>query len=254
MTPSPQRYKLILEYDGTHFHGWQSQPGLQTVQGVLEQALKQLAAQPITTAVAGRTDAGVHATGQVAHADLPTPYAPFAVRNALNAFIGRVFECPQPLSVLEVEAVSDTFNARFSAVKRAYRYIIEQRSAPLALEANRAWHLFPKLDVGRMQEAAQYLIGTHDFSSFRARDCQAQSPIRTLDKFEIFQEGTRIFADIEARSFLHHQVRNMMGTLRLVGQGRWTPLDLKHALDAKNRTKAGETAPPHGLYLVKVTY
>lgn len=243
------RYKLTIEYDGTGFYGWQMQADQATVQGVLEKALEHIQGVHILVQGAGRTDTGVHAIEQVAHVDLPKPWDPFVLRNAINGNIR-----PHPVSVLEAEEVGDDFHARFSAVNRSYLYRILNRRAPPALDAGRVWHVPVELDAEAMHEAAQYLVGKHDFTTFRAADCQAQSPVKTLDRFEVSRYGEEIEIRAEARSFLHHQVRSMVGSLKYVGEGKWQPIKLRKALEARNRAACGVVAPPHGLYLVSVGY
>ena len=246
------RYKLPLEYDGTPFSGWQRHNGKPTVQATLEKALAMFMNAPVETVCAGRTDAGVHARGQVVHVDLATPRAPFNICEGLNVLL-----LPHPISVLKAEEVDEEFHARFKATRRHYLYRIVNRSSRLALEATRAWHIFRPLDIDAMQVAANHLLGHHDFTSFRDAKCQALSPMKTLDELRIVRrkknpEQVMIYAS--ARSFLHHQVRNMVGTLGLVGTGKWQPDDMKKALEARDRQAAGPMAPAHGLYLMKVEY
>ncbi|MEO5373548.1 MAG: tRNA pseudouridine(38-40) synthase TruA [Alphaproteobacteria bacterium] len=253
------RYRLLIEYDGTPFVGWQRQDNGPSVQEALEDAAVALCGgATATTAIgdraiavhaAGRTDAGVHALGQVGHVDLPREYSARSVRDALNARLR-----PRPIAVLEAVPVNDDFHARFSAIERTYLYRIVNRRAPTALDQNRAWWVPGHLDAEAMHEAAQVLIGRHDFTSFRASECQANSPIRTLDQLDIVRHGDEIRVTARARSFLHHQVRNLVGTLRRVGEGKWTAADLRQALDARDRRAAGQTAPACGLYLVAVGY
>ncbi len=243
------RAKLTLEYHGADFHGWQHQTDLCTVQGCVEAALHAIFQQPTPVTVAGRTDAGVHARGQVAHVDVPATLTPHRLQQALNFHLK-----PKRVSVLAVEAVTDTFHARFSATRRHYEYHIINRRAPLTVDAGLAWHLPYELDAHAMHAGARYLLGHHDFSSFRAVQCQAASPLRTLDALDVARDGERVIITTHARSFLHHQVRNMVGTLALVGRGKWQPVQVKHALDAKDRRAAGATAPAHGLYLMRVDY
>lgn len=247
------RYKITVEYDGTPFSGWQRQKDKISVQGTLEDAFERLTGERLTLQVAGRTDAGVHATGQVCHADLQKYYSPFVLVNALNAHLRDLLP-NSSISVLDAEEVPSTFHARFSARKRFYLYQILNRRSPPALEENRVHHVPLFLNDIKMQEAASFLLGTHDFSTFRAKDCQALSPLKTLDQFKIQRQGNMVSAWLESKSFLHHQVRNMMGTLILVGLGKWAPQDVLKALEAKDRTKGGPTAPPYGLYLSKVDY
>ncbi len=243
------RWALKLEYDGTHFVGWQRQITGASVQSVLEEAIARLEGKPVTTVAAGRTDAGVHATGQVAHADLERDMPPEKLREALNYHL-----TPHPVCVLAAAQVPADWSARFAAVGRVYRYQILNRPARAALLAHRVWHVARTLDVDAMQEAANMLLGRHDFTSFRASACQANSPLRTLDVLRITRDSEIVTIAAEARSFLHHQVRNMVGTLKLVGDGVWAPAEVRRVLEARDRTVAGPTAPAHGLFLVRVTY
>jgi tRNA pseudouridine38-40 synthase len=244
------RWALLLEYDGTSFVGWQRQINGLSIQEVLEQAASHLnSGQPVASIVAGRTDSGVHAEGQVAHIDLSDDHGAKAVRDALNFHMK-----PHPVVVLNAVIVAPDWSARFSANRRAYRFrILNRRSRP-ALMANRVWHVPAPLDAIAMRQAAQRLLGRHDFTSFRAASCQAKSPIRTLDRLDIVQHGEIIEIVTEARSFLHHQVRNFVGTLKLVGEGRWPVERVTAALEARNRAVAGPTAPPEGLALISVGY
>ena len=245
-----RRVALKLEYHGAGFIGWQRQAVGVSVQGVLEQAASRLCGGvPVACIAAGRTDSRVHASGQVAHLDLPDHLTPDTIRDALN-FHTR----PHPVAVLAAAAVAADWSARFSAVTRAYRYVIDTRRARLVLDSGRAWHVDRPLDLEAMREAARVLLGRHDFTSFRAQSCQAKSPIRTLDRLELVRERDTIVAVVEARSFLHHQVRNIVGTLKLVGEGRWPPGRVAVALAARDRAAAGPTAPPDGLTLVAVGY
>jgi tRNA pseudouridine38-40 synthase len=243
------RYKLTIEYDGGPFAGWQIQPNGPSVQAALETAVATLTGGAATVYGAGRTDAGVHAFAQVAHVDLGRDWEPAVLANALNAHLR-----PNPISVLSAERMNDSFHARFSAVRRHYLYRIITRRAPLVLESGRAWWLPIALDAEAMHAAARRLIGRHDFTTFRATDCQAKSPIKTLDRLEVTRTGDLIQIRSEARSFLHHQVRSIVGSLKLVGQRKWSPDDLGAALAAADRTRCGPVAPAHGLYLVKVEY
>jgi tRNA pseudouridine38-40 synthase len=243
------RYKLILEYDGTPFVGWQMQGAGASVQGRLTEAIKAFSGEDIIPRGAGRTDAGVHALGQVAHFDLGKEWDAERVRDALNAQIR-----PDPISVLSCERVPDDFDARFSAKARNYLYRIIDRRPPLALERDRAWGVFRNLDAKAMHDAAQSLIGHHDFTTFRSTECQAKTPMKTLDRLAVSRHGEVIRVEASARSFLHNQVRSMVGSLRLVGEGRWSKPDLEQALAAKSRDACGPVAPAHGLYLVKVDY
>ncbi len=242
------RYALLLEYDGTGFVGWQRQDNGMSVQDVLEAAATRLAA-PVETIVAGRTDAGVHAEAQVVLLDLPRDMTPYALREALNFHMK-----PHLVVVRQVALAPEGWNARFSAIGRGYRYRILNRAARPALLAGRAWHVHVPLDAVAMQAAGESLLGKHDFSSFRAAACQAKSPLRTLDRLQVTRIGEIIEIVVEARSFLHHQVRNIVGTLKLVGEGRWPVARVAEVLAARDRTAAGPTAPAHGLCLVAVRY
>jgi tRNA pseudouridine38-40 synthase len=258
------RYKLTIEYDGSHYFGWQKQDNQPSIQAALEQAAFRFSGVRVEVVGAGRTDAGVHATAQVAHVDLPKTYDPFRILQALNYYLfdpaateeNETLETlpANRIAILNVEEVTEEFHARFSATKRYYQYHIVVRRPRLALDAGRAWRSVEELDVNAMQEAAQFLLGHHDFSSFRDTKCQAKSPIKTLDQLAISQQGNRVVFDISARSFLHHQVRIMVGTLAMVGKGKWKPGDVRTALEARDRTKSGPTAPADGLYLTQVDY
>lgn len=243
------RFKLIIEYDGTNTIGWQKQRSGNSIQAMLEAAGKKFCGLDLEFTAAGRTDAGVHALAQVVHTDITKDIDADTVQGAFNFHLKE-----DPVSVLQVEQVDENFHARFSATGRSYVYKILNRRAPPVIDQHRVWHIHQSLNDKAMHDAAQVLIGTHDFSSFRDAECQAKSPIKTLDTFQITKDGEMIVANISAKSFLHHQVRNMIGTLKLVGEGKWTKTDVKAALDAKDRTKAGMTAPPHGLYLTAVRY
>ena len=244
------RWALLIEYDGTPFVGWQRQITGLSVQEVLEQAAANLNhLEPVSSIVAGRTDAGVHAEGQVAHINLPDGYHAKAVRDALNYYMK-----PHPVSILQACAVPDDWNARFSANRRAYRFRVLNRQSRPALLAGRVWHVPHPLDDAAMHEAAQSLLGRHDFTSFRAAACQANSPVRTLDRLDVVRHQDIVEVVAEARSFLHHQVRNFVGTLKLVGEGRWSVDRVVKALEARDRAAAGPTAPPDGLTLVSVGY
>jgi len=242
------RYKLTIEYDGTPFFGWQMQDR-PTVQGRLTEAIKAFSGDDMIPRGAGRTDAGVHALGQVAHVDLTKDWPAKKVRDALNAQLR-----PDPISVLACEQVAEGFDARFSAKARHYLYRIVNRRSPLALERDRAWHVIYKLDAERMHEAAQVLVGHHDFTTFRSTECQAASPEKTLDRLAVVRDGEEVRIEASSRSFLHNQVRSMVGSLRQVGGGKWSAADLKKALEARDRTACGPVAPAYGLYLVKVDY
>lgn len=252
------RWKLTIEYDGSDFSGWQRQePGVPSVQETVEKAIEQFCQQQVTIHVAGRTDAGVHAWGQVAHVDLDLAdrYTGFHVVKALNAHLRDV-----RVAIIAAERVADDFHARFSATNKLYTYRVINRPSPLAIEAGCAWVVHPDVDVAAMQAGAKHLLGHHDFTSFRDSDCQAKSPIKTLDRLDIeiqpydLNGGVEIRFQAEARSFLHHQVRNMVGTLVQVGLSRFTPGDVADILAARTRTAAGVTAPPDGLYLARIDY
>jgi tRNA pseudouridine38-40 synthase len=243
------RWKLTIEYDGGPFSGWQRQTDLPSVQGAIEDAVFAFCGERVIVHGAGRTDAGVHARGQVAHIDLSRDWTPKTVRDALNAHLR-----PAPVVILSAEVVRDSFEARFSATHRAYRYVIVNRMAGLALEHGRAWHVKAALDEVAMQAGARHLLGKHDFTTFRAAGCQAKSPIRTVDQVDVVRDGERVIIDVAARSFLHSQVRAFAGTLKLVGEGKWDPDGVAAALAAKDRGRCGVIAPPDGLYLLAVTY
>ncbi len=243
------RYALTIEYDGGPFVGWQRQANGLSVQQRLEEAALAINGGRAVVHGAGRTDAGVHALGQVAHVDLLREWRVDRLRDALNAHLR-----PDPIAVLFAREVADEFEARFSAVRRHYRYVIDNRRSPLALGAGRAWHVKRPLDARAMQDAAQALIGRHDFTTFRASECQANSPVRTLETLEVRREGERIVVTTSARSFLHNQVRSMVGSLEHVGSGKWRVEDLRAALQAKDRSCCGQVAPPQGLYLAAVDY
>ena len=245
------RYKLTLEYDGTNTLGWQRQLDGPSIQEYLEKVLEILSGTHSEVAAAGRTDAGVHALAQVAHIDFDTNMEAWKIREAFNANLRQL---EAPVSVLDVEAVSSDFHARFSAKGRGYIYKILNRRSPSILQNNRVWWVPVELDVEAMKQGAKHLLGNHDFTSFRAAACQAKSPIKTLDKLDIEKIGDEIIFTVEAKSFLHHQVRNMVGTLKMVGDGKLKPEDIKTILEAKDRSKAGATAPACGLYLSKVVY
>jgi tRNA pseudouridine38-40 synthase len=243
------RYKLVAEYDGTPFAGWQRQRNARSVQQALEEAIARFAGEPVRLHAAGRTDAGVHATHQVAHLDLSREWRTDTVRDAANAHLR-----PEPVVVVSAELVAESFSARLSATKRHYLYRILNRRAPPVLEASRVWHVPWALDAALMQAAAQTLVGRHDFTTFRAAECQAKSPLRTLDRLDATCAGDEIRIAAAARSFLHHQVRSMVGTLMLAGARRWSVEEVRAALDARDRSRCGPTAPACGLYLTGVDY
>lgn len=243
------RYKLTLEYDGTPFVGWQAQNNGISVQEVLEKALLTCTKEKTLVYGTGRTDAGVHALDYVAHIDLEAEVEPLKLRASLNALVR-----PYPVAIKSIERVSDDFHARFSAKQRSYIYQIQNTRWPAVLNVNRVWQYGLSLDVEKMEQAAQLLVGKHDFSTFRDSQCQAKSPIKTLDEIHLWREKDMIYMRVSARSFLHHQVRNIIGTLTLVGEGKWTLDDFRQALEACDRTKGGPTAPAAGLYFEKVIY
>ncbi len=243
------RYKLTLEYDGTPFVGWQRQDNGPSVQAEVEAAVEAFCGEALNVYAAGRTDAGVHALGQVAHCDIARDTDADTVRDALNHYLRKV-----PISVLDAEPVANDFHARFSAVERQYLYRILNQRPPPALERGKVWWVPGGLDADAMHAAAQELVGHHDFSSFRAALCQAKSPVKTLDRLDVVRDGAEVRITAVARSFLHHQVRNMVGTLSWVGAGKWTAADVRAALAARDRSASGPTAPPEGLYLVRVDY
>jgi tRNA pseudouridine38-40 synthase len=243
------RFKLTIEYNGTPFCGWQRQAGQPSVQQALEEAITRFSGETVVTQAAGRTDSGVHALGQVVSFDLARDWDPNRVREALNFHLK-----PEPVAVVEAEAVDADFEARFSAKARHYEYRILNRRARPALETNRVWHVAVPLDAEAMHAAAQLILGKHDFSTFRAAECQADSPIRTLDVLNVIRQAEHVVVIASARSFLHSQVRSMVGSLKLVGEGKWRPRDFRAALDAAERARCGPLAPPHGLYLTRVDY
>ena len=243
------RYKLTIEYDGTPFAGWQWQDDLPSVQRALADAMTAFCGHAVKIAGAGRTDAGVHALGQVAHVDLEKDWRTDQVRDAVNAHLR-----PHPVAVLSAEKVADDFDARFSAKKRHYLYRIANRRPDLALDRSRAWRVPRKLDAEAMHEAAQRLIGKHDFTTFRSTECQAKSPEKTLDRLDVSRAGDEVHVNTSARSFLHNQVRSMVGSLAFVGDGKWNADDLAAALAARDRAACAPVAPPEGLYLVRVDY
>lgn len=245
------RYRLDIEYDGTPYAGWQRQAGQHSVQAALEQAILKFSGETISLRGAGRTDSGVHATGQVAHLDLEKDWPDDTVRDAMNAHLKLAGEA---VAVTAAARAADDFDARFSATKRHYLYRIRNRRAPPALEKNRAWWVPAQLDAEAMHEAAQQLVGRHDFTTFRSSQCQANSPLRTLDRLEVTRSGDLIEVRTSARSFLHNQVRSMVGTLKRVGEGGWTASQVKAALDARDRAACAGIAPPEGLYLTRVDY
>lgn len=243
------RYRLTLEYDGGPFVGWQRQDNGLSVQQAIEETVLAFCGETVTLVAAGRTDAGVHARGQVAHLDLLRETAPERLQSAINALVR-----PQPVAVLQAARVAEGFHARFDATARHYLYVILNRRAPLVLDGHRAWHVPYHLDAERMHAAAQLLVGKHDFSSFRASECQSATPVKTLDRIHVRRTGERIEIAVKARSFLHHQVRNIVGTLKIVGEGREPVGFVSEVLAARDRKAAGPTAPAHGLYLAAIDY
>jgi tRNA pseudouridine38-40 synthase len=243
------RFKLTLEYDGSGLVGWQRQANGLSVQEILEIAAERFCGRKLIVHGAGRTDAGVHALAQAAHFDLPKEWPTDVIRNALNQHVK-----PHAVSIITVEPVADHFDARRSARGRVYRYRILNRRAPAAVERGRVWHVGVPLDTDAMQEGAKLLLGKHDFTTFRDSECQANSPVKTLDMLAVTRQGDEVQIEARARSFLHHQVRNMVGTLKLVGAGKWRAQRVGEALEARDRRAGGPTAPPEGLYLVEVIY
>jgi tRNA pseudouridine38-40 synthase len=243
------RYRLCIEYDGGPFVGWQRQDNGPSVQASLESAIEKLSGERVTVVGAGRTDAGVHALGQVAHFDLEKSFPPEKLREALNFHLK-----PDPVAVLEAAEAPADFHARFSAKARHYLFRILNRRAPPVLDRGRVWHVMAPLEAEAMHKAAQHLVGHHDFSTFRAAECQSASPVKTLDRLDISRRADEIHIEASARSFLHHQIRSFAGTLKLVGEGKWRPGDVKAALEARDRKACGPVAPPDGLYLVRIDY
>lgn len=246
---STKRIKIVVEYDGSEFVGWQAQDNGPSVQIALEEAIRAFSGEKCRVTGAGRTDSGVHALGQVAHFDLEMGLEPERIVSALNAQLRA-----RGVSVLSAEIADDDFSARFSARKRHYLYRLLNRRAPPALRRGRVWHVPRPLEAERMHEAAQILVGKHDFSTFRHPQCQAKSPVKTLDRLDVERRGEEIWFKLSSRSFLRQQVRSMVGTLKLVGEGKWSAEDLRKALEARDRSALGFNAPPHGLYLMRVDY
>ncbi|MCT4575273.1 MAG: tRNA pseudouridine(38-40) synthase TruA [Alphaproteobacteria bacterium] len=244
-----QRWKIIIEYDGTSLYGWQKQKGFLSVQEIVENALEKFSKEKIEIYGSGRTDTGVHSTGQVAHFDMERDMEEFQVFEALNSFLKK-----SPVAIISAEKIDNSFHARFDAKLRHYTYKILNRKAPTSLNRYRMWHFKYDLDIEAMQEAANFLIGKHDFSSFRAANCQSNSPIKSIERISFHKEGDVISMDISAKSFMYHQVRNIIGTLVDVGNGRTSVKEFKDILEAKDRTKAGITAPACGLYFTRIDY
>lgn len=243
------RYRLTIEYDGQPYKGFQAQETLPSVQGSIERAVKAFSGQTLRLQAAGRTDTGVHATGQVIHIDLEREWRPEVVRDALNAHL-----MPEPISIIDAQVAEGDWHARFSATERRYIYRILNRKSPPALDRGKVWHVKKPLDAEAMHDAAQVLIGNHDFTTFRHMQCQAKSPIKTMDVARVWREGEQVLLEFASRSFLHRQVRSMTGTLAEVGIGRWSAGDVKAALEARDRKACGPVAPADGLYLVGVKY
>jgi tRNA pseudouridine38-40 synthase len=243
------RFRLKVEYDGGPFMGWQRQAHGPSVQQSIEEAVEAITGEPASLHAAGRTDSGVQALAMAAHVDVERPIDPYRLSEGLNARLR-----PLPVAILEAEPVADDWHARFSCIGRRYRYRIVNRRAPLALASGRAWQVAVPLDPEVMDQAARHLVGHHDFTTFRSAHCQSESPVKTLDRLEVRREGEEIVIEAAARSFLHHQVRSMVGCLQLVGRGKWSAGDLKAALEAKDRAALGLNAPPHGLYFVEAIY
>ncbi len=246
-----KHYKIIIEYDGTNYCGFQKQFGIseKSVEEVLEEAIFKMSQEKPKIIVCGRTDAGVHALGQVVNFDLEKEFSQHQIVLGLNNYLRE-----EKVSVIACEIVDESFHARFNTKMRHYRYLIINRRAPLVLQKNRAWHLAQNLDINAMQESAKFLIGEHDFSSFRDAECQGKSPIKTIEKIEIKKNGEEIFIEVSAKSFLHHMVRNIVGTLVWVGSGKISVLEMKKILEAKDRTKSGPNAPAYGLYFLRADY
>jgi tRNA pseudouridine38-40 synthase len=243
------RWRLTIEYDGGPFMGWQRQDHGPSVQQTLEEAVERMTSEKANFTAAGRTDAGVHALAMPAHVDVAKALTPHRLREGLNALVR-----PQPVSVLDVEEVADDWHARFSCVGRRYLYRMLNRRAPAALDHGRVWHIAVPLDLDAMKQAAAMLVGRHDFTTFRSVHCQSESPVKTLDRLDVSRVGEEIHVETAARSFLHHQVRSMVGCLALVGRGQWSPDDMRKALEARDRAALGLNAPPHGLYFVEAVY
>ena len=243
------RWRLTIEYDGSPFMGWQRQDHGPSVQQTLEEALRQMTGEQEAFTAAGRTDAGVHALAMSAHVDVMKSLTAHRLREGLNALVR-----PQPISVLEVSEVADDWHARFSCIGRRYLYRILARRAPPALDSGRVWHIAAPLEVEAMREGAAHLVGRHDFTTFRSAQCQSDSPVKTLDALKVTRVGEEVHVRAAARSFLHHQVRSMVGCLAMVGRGQWQPDEMRHALEARDRSALGFNAPPHGLYFVEAVY
>ncbi len=243
------RYKLTIEYDGTPYVGWQFQDNGPSIQAAIRDAIKGFCGEEVIPHGAGRTDAGVHASGQIAHIELTKDYPLHTIQNAINQHLK-----PAPIAILQVEAASDGFDARFSARKRHYRYHIVNRRAPLTLLKKRAWLVHVDLDESLMHEAGQSLLGKHDFTAFRSINCQAKTPVKTLSGLKVQRHGENVFVTVSARSFMHNQVRSIVGSLKMVGEGKWAPSRLREVLDSRDRALCGPVAPAHGLYFTRIDY
>ena len=243
------RFALTIEYDGGPFVGWQRQDHGETVQGAIEEAINKVTGEEVAVHGAGRTDSGVHARGMRAHVDIEKDITAFRLTGAINAHL-----LPHPITVIGCDVVADDWHARYSCIGRAYEYRIVNRRPPLTIERGHAWRIGPKLDADIMHEAAQLLTGLHDFTTFRSAHCQSASPVKTLDRLDVRREGEHIIINAAARSFLHHQVRSLVGCLAAVGRERWTAADLQAALDANDRAALAENAPPDGLYFMQAFY
>lgn len=243
------RFALTIEYDGGPYFGWQRQDQGATLQGAIEEAINKVTGEQVAVYSAGRTDAGVHAWGMRAHVDVEKDISAYRLTGAINAHL-----MPQPISVVAIEIVADDWHARFSCTGRAYEYRIVNRRPPLTIERGKAWRIGSKLDADAMHEGAQLLVGLHDFTTFRSTHCQSASPVKTLDRLDVRREGEHIIVEAAAQSFLHHQVRSMVGCLAAVGRGRWSAVDLQAALDARDRATLAENAPPDGLYFMRAIY
>ena len=243
------RFRLTVEYDGRPFMGWQRQAHGPSVQQAIEEAIGAITHERVTLHAAGRTDAGVHALAMTAHVEIGRAITPFRLVDGINAKLR-----PKPVAILAAEIVAEDFHARFSCISRRYLYRILNRRAPLALDSGRAWRVPVVLHADSMHRAAQHLVGRHDFTTYRSAHCQSESPVKTLDRLTVRRLGETIEIEAAARSFLHHQVRSMVGCLELVGRGKWSERDLKAALDAKDRAALGFNAPPDGLYFVEAVY
>jgi tRNA pseudouridine38-40 synthase len=243
------RFRFTVEFDGRPFMGWQRQAHGPSVQQAIEEAIRKATGEDVTLYAAGRTDAGVHGLAMAAHADIAKSITPFRLMEALNALVR-----PAPVAILDCAIVDDDWHARFSCIGRTYLYRIVNRRAPLTLDLGQAWRIAKPLDAAAMHDAAQLLVGLHDFTTFRSVHCQAQSPVKTLDRLDVRRKGDEVLVDAAARSFLHHQVRSMVGCLAMVGQGQWTAADLRAALEARDRAALGHNAPADGLYFVSARY